>query len=395
MSDRAPTGSSPRRIRQANIVAALQSLYLSRGASRAELARALRMNRSSSGEIVAALTGGGYVRETGGRETGGRLRAGRPGIMLELVPDAALFIGLEIGVEHLAAVVIDMTARILLRRKQAFDTPAATVDDAVANGLAMALEAMEPGMIDRCRGLGIATPAHIRVGGVVAIAPLIGWRDVPLGEIARAAVPRPMPVTVENDANAFAIGDGYRNGGAGVTLFLLIETGVGGGVLIDGRLFRGGHGLAGEIGHTRVPCGGGRPLEALIGREALVAQYRAATGQDGDLAALIAEVRDRVPSAVALAETWSRHLAEALLQARHLIDPDRIVLGGVVAGLYPLVAARVAAHMAAGQSVPLPPVDIVVDAEPDFGSAYGAACLLHQRFLSLDNEEFGAEDGIA
>ncbi|MEZ2128831.1 MULTISPECIES: ROK family protein [unclassified Sinorhizobium] len=396
MNDTVSIGSSPRRIRQNNIVAALQTIYSNRCMSRADLARKLGMNRSSSGEIVAELTEGGFVKEMDGtsQQRTEHSRAGRPGIMLELVPDAAFFVGIEIGVEHISAAVVDLCADIQVCRKLPFDAPSSTVEAAVDHGVELILGAMEERMIERCRGLGISTPAHIGPDGFVSLAPIIGWRNVPLKEIARAAFPASVPIAVENDANAFAIGDSYRNGSAGVTLFLLMETGVGGGIVIDGKLFRGGHGLAGEIGHTLVPGSGGQKFEQLIGREILITQYRQATGRsDADLQEFLSDVRDRVPDAVNIAETWSRHLAYALLQACRLIDPDRIVLGGSVASLYPMVAARVAAHMSEGQNIPFPTPEIVVDGDAEFGSAFGAACILHQRFLSLENEEFGGEDG--
>ncbi|HEY0122125.1 MAG TPA: ROK family transcriptional regulator [Rhizobium sp.] len=396
MNDAASIGSSPRRIRQNNIVAALQTLYAHGSMSRADLARKLGMNRSSSGEIVAELTEGGFVQELdgGARQRPEHGRLGRPGIMLELVSDAAFFVGVEIGVEHISAAVVDLSAEVRVCRKVAFDTPSASVEEAVAKGVELIVGAMSKGMIKRCKGFGISTPAHIRPDGIVTLAPIIGWRDVPLKEIGRAAFPAEVPIVVENDANAFAIGDSYRHGTSGVTLFLLMETGVGGGIMIDGKLFRGGHGLAGEIGHTLVPGSGGQKFEQLIGREVLIRQYRETTGRrNACIQELLVDVRDRVPDAVNIAETWSKHLAYALLQACRLIDPDRIVLGGSVASLYPMVVARVAAHMSEGQSIPFPTPEIVVDGDAEFGSAFGAACMLHQRFLSLENEEFGSEDG--
>jgi predicted NBD/HSP70 family sugar kinase len=396
MNDTVSTGSSPRRIRQNNIVAALQTIYSHRSLSRADLARKLGMNRSSSGEIVAELTENGFVRESegSGRQRSDQARLGRPGIMLELVPDAAFFVGIEIGVEHISAVVVDLSAEVRVCRKMPFDTPASTVEAAVAQGVELIIEAMSKSMIERCKGLGISAPAHIRPDGSVTLAPIIGWRDVSLKEIGRAAFPAEVPILVENDANAFAIGDSYRNGSTGVTLFLTMETGVGGGIMADGKLFRGGHGLAGEIGHTLVPGSGGKKFEQLIGREVLIRQYREATGRtNADIQELLVDVRDRVPDAINIAEAWSKHLAYALLQACRLIDPDRIVLGGSVASLYPMVAARVAVHMSEGQIIPFPTPAIVVDDDAEFGSAFGAACMLHQRFLSLENEEFGGEDG--
>ncbi|MFN0116309.1 MAG: ROK family protein [Paracoccaceae bacterium] len=403
MHDTQSTGSSPRRIRLNNVVAALQGLYGAGRMSRADLARKLGLNRSSSGQIVAELTQGGLVREVdvaaapAGVAAGSRTRlAGRPGILLELVPDAACFVGIEIGVEHISAVVIDLCGRTAVTRKEAFDAPSAPVEAAVARGVALAFGAMGSAMTGRCRGVGVSAPMHIRPDGTVSLAPLIGWRDVELVGIVAAHLPKAMPILIENDANAFAIGDGYRHGEAGVTLYLDMETGIGGGILIDGKLFRGGHGLAGEIGHTLVPGSGGLSLERLIGREAVVAKYRlAAQAAGADLADLIRAVGDREPAAVSVAEDWARHLAHALVQACRLIDPGRIVLGGSVAALYPLVAARVAAHMGSGQTLAFPVPRIVVDASAEFGSAFGAACLMHQRFLSLKNETLIGDDALA
>lgn len=394
--DTISSGSSPRRIRQNNVVAALQCLYAHGRLSRADLARKLGLNRSSSGDIVAGLTASGLVREIVGlaQARGEQARAGRPGIMLELVPDAAFFIGVEIGVEHMTSVEIDLAANVRTHRSLPFESRTASVEEAIAAARNLAFGQLDDHAIERCRGIGLSLPAHITTNGYVTLAPLIGWRDVDLAAVARQAMPSHLPIIIENDANALAIGEGYRSGRVGVTLFLQMETGIGGGILIDGKLFRGGHGLAGEIGHTLVPGSGGKELEQLIGRERLLHQYRQATGRsDLDFQGFLLDVRDRVPAAVAIAEDWSRHFASALSQACRLIDPDRVVLGGSVAQLYPMVAARVASHMTEGQSIAFPLPEIVVGEGAELGSAYGAACLLHQRFLSIENEDLAVEDG--
>jgi len=392
-------GSSPRRIRQNNIVSALRMLYSFGRMSRAELARKLGLNRSSSGQIVAELTTSGLVQEVEDVATyrTEQSRAGRPGILLELVPDAAFFLGIEIGVEHITAVRIDLHSQVRAWRTEVFYAPGSSVEEAVERGVRLAFDDMDAEVVERCQGVGLSAPAHIAADGFVSLAPLMGWHDVALAKIAAESLPISVPIVIENDANAFAIGDGYKHGHDGVTLFLLMETGVGGGVLIDGKLFRGGHGLAGEIGHTLVPGSGGQKFEQLIGREALVSHYREATGVGSlELADFLGDVRDRVPAAVTIAENWSRHLAYALLQACRLIDPNRIVLGGSVAALYPMVSARVAAHLAQGQQNPeFPAPDIVVEEDAQYGSAFGAACLLHQRFLSLENEIFITDEAAA
>ena len=117
--------------------------------------------------------------------------------------------------------------------------------------------------------------------GVVRVAPLLGWRDVNPAERVRAVLPAGIPVMAENDANAFAIGATYRMRSApsGVVLCLVIESGVGGGIVIDGKLFRGSHGLAGEIGHLKTPGGDGLMVEQLIGLRSVLREYRALTGR--------------------------------------------------------------------------------------------------------------------
>jgi predicted NBD/HSP70 family sugar kinase len=232
--------------------------------------------------------------------------------------------------------------------------------------------------------------------GFVRLAPLLRWRDIDVPELVRRALPVPVPVLVENDANAFALGAAYgrSEARAGVTLFIVLESGVGGGIVIDGNLFRGGHGLAGEIGHLNVPSTAGerRNLEEVIGLESVVGAYGGGAAPDGRLLdRFLADVRDREPGAVAIAEQWSKGLAYALVQICRVIDPDHVVLGGSLAALYPLVEARVLAHVRALQEPGFPLPAIRTDAAFDRGSAFGAACMLHQRYLSLEGQRFAEQ----
>ncbi|KQQ80774.1 ROK family transcriptional regulator [Aureimonas sp. Leaf324] len=395
MSHAASLDPALRRVRQGSEMAALRALHRFGRLSRADLARVLGLNRSSSGHIVAALTAEGLVREVAdapdGAERAAKGRAGRPGILLELQPDAVFFAGVEIGVEHISFVAIDLSGTIVAQRIAAFDAPAAGLDDAFETAARLAADALPTDGWARCEGFGIAIPAQMERGGRVRVAPLLGWRDVHPAALMRAHLPDNVPVAAENDANAFAIGDAYGRDAArpGVTLALVLETGVGGGILVDGALFRGGHGLAGEIGHLLVPAGDGawRRLEELVGLEGVLSAWRA-SAPDGaaTLEAFLSEVQDRAPGAVAIAEGWARALAFGLSQGCRLVDPDQIVLGGSLAALYPLVGARVAAHWARIQDPGFPMPGIVVNADPTFGAAFGAACILHQRFLAADAE---------
>ena len=393
MIDPGLTAISSRRIRASNEIAALRALHRFGPLSRAELARTLRLNRSSSGHIVASLLGSGLVRETAeepARPAPGRV--GRPGIRFELVPDAVLFLGVEVGVEHISTVEIDLEARVVAGHVEAFAGAGVTAEAAIAQAVRLAFRSMDDLRLDRCEGVGVSIPAQMDRRGFVRLAPLLRWHDIDVPELVRRVLPAELPVLVENDANAFAIGATYGRSEArsGVTLFVVLESGVGGGIAIDGTLFRGAHGLAGEIGHMHVPdgAGGTRNLEDVIGLETVLAAYGAGAGRDRPtLGDFLGGVRDREPGAVAVAETWARALAYALVQVGRVIDPDRIVLGGSLAALYPLVSARVATHVRATQEASFPLPAISVD-HGDRGSAFGAACMLHQRYLSLADPRF-------
>lgn len=390
--------SSPRGIRQRNEVAALRALHQFGRLSRADLARKLGLNRSSSGHIIAGLAADGLVREVSeSQHARANTHAGRPGIMLELIPDAVFFIGVEIGVEHISIVEVDLATNIISSKSAPFDGAASDVAAAVHRTVRTAFEAIPASRLDRCEGFGIATPAQMDRHGFVRLAPLLGWENVQLTTLMRDALPVSVPVVAENDANAFAIGATYGRNELhpGVTLFLVMESGVGGGIVVNGGLFRGAHGLAGEVGHLRIGGlpGSDRTLEQIIGLESIMQAYRAVSrGPEPTFQAFLSEVRDRVPGAVTIAEEWARALAIGLIQACRVVDADRIVLGGSVAALYPLMAARVGHYIQSMQEASFPMPDIVMNDDETVGPAFGVACMLHQRYLSLESQRF-VDDG--
>lgn len=399
MNETATVTSSPRGIRQRNEVAALRALHQFGPLSRADLARRLGLNRSSSGHIIAGLTGDGLVREVSESQyVRANMHAGRPGIMLELVPEAVFFIGVEIGVEHISVVEIDLATSIISSTLEPFDGVSTDVGSAVQRAVQTAFEAIPTSRLDRCEGFGIATPAQMDRHGFVRLAPLLGWENVQLVELARDALPVSVPVVAENDANAFAIGATYGRNELhpGVTLFLVMESGVGGGIVVNDSLFRGANGLAGEIGHLRIGgiSGPERNLEQIIGLENIMHAYRGVSREpEPTFQAFLSDVRDRVPGAVTIAEEWARALAIGLIQACRVVDADRIVLGGSVAALYPLMAARVAHYIQSTQEASFPMPSIVMNDDETIGPAFGAACILHQRYLSLESQRFLEEAG--
>lgn len=187
-------------------------------------------------------------------------------------------IGIDLGGGHLAAGVVDASGQIISRADRALPRGAAVdqvlADLAGAARTALGQAGIQPSEVD---GVGVGLPGTIdpRTGSVL-MAPNLGWKDVPARALLERALP--WPVYVENDANAAVIGEGWCGAGAGVNdlVCLTLGTGIGGGIILAGGIYRGANGTAGEIGHMVVAddgpiCGCGRRgcLETLASGRAI------------------------------------------------------------------------------------------------------------------------------
>jgi glucokinase len=263
---------------------------------------------------------------------------------------AVLKVGIDIGGTKIAGGVVDSDGRIV--EKLRVDTPTDTSELAGA-------------VIDMARHLsvhhdvsavGVAAAGFIdRDRATVIHAPNIAWRNEPLKAVLEAGID--VPVTIENDANAagwaeFRFGAGR---GVGSMVMLTMGTGVGGAVVIDGELFRGGHGIGAELGHMRfirdgLPCGCGQNgcLEQYASGRALQREANAiadAGGIGAGLAAVRAEKGTLAGPAISRlvlagdegAVEALRRVATALGEAcggfQAVLDPELFVIGGGVAQL--------------------------------------------------------------
>ena len=274
-------------------------------------------------------------------------------------------IGVDIGGTKIAAGVVSATGEILARARR--DTPAHDPDQ-IARDVAAVVAELQAGRTD-VRAIGVACAGFIdRTGSRVLFAPNLAWRDEPMKMRLEAIVDH--PVTIENDANAAAWGE-FRFGAAAEAddmVLVTVGTGIGGGVVVDSRLVRGGFGIAGELGHLRVVpdgircgCGNRGCWEVYASGNALVREARelVASGAlqgsaiaeacGGDLATLkgaditnLAQAGD--PAAIELIADLGRWVGEGVASVAAVLDPELIVIGGgvVAAGDLLLEPARAA-----------------------------------------------------
>lgn len=306
--------------------------------SRAELARRSNLSRSTISSIITTLLGAGLVRETGiGNSQGGR----RP-IMIEFNYQAAFVIGIELSNTTLTLLLTDLDATVLRRVALPFtisDGPhagvmrvAAAVDELLAEGH----HARE-----KIVGVGVGIPGPLAHATGRPIAPPVmpGWHDVPLR--ARLEQALGMRVFVENDANLAALAEqrwGAAQGRPNVVYVYLGSAGIGCGLILDGRLYRGDVGSAGEIGHVMVEedgppcrCGSRGCLEAVAGTPAVLRRAQALGLPAATLDELLALARGGNAKAIALLDATGEYIGIAVANILNMINPGCVVIGGGLA----------------------------------------------------------------
>lgn len=250
-----------------------------------------------------------------------------------------LALAIDLGGTQLRAAHINQFGRVENRTSVVTDSkngPSAVV----AQMLALA---QQLGM-DNVTHVGVSSPGPLdnETGTTLELPTLPGWNNFPLRETLRQTFDR--PVTVENDGIAAAYGEWKFGAGRGLLhlVYVTVSTGIGGGVVVDGRLMRGARGMAGHIGHMMIAregpmcsCGGRGCFEALaagpaFGRSGLVHGYENASD-------IVAAARTGNVQALALVRQEAEYLGYGFASLLHLFSPQRIVVGGGVSNALDLM----------------------------------------------------------
>jgi predicted NBD/HSP70 family sugar kinase len=343
------TGANLPRVGGYNRAVVLDAVRRRSPVSRVELAQVTGLTNQTVSNVVRRLLEADLVRERGQAPS----RGGKPRTLLELCPDGAYAVGAHLDPDSTVAVLLDLSGRVL--RRQRMRTAAGSDPDRLVRLLGRAVNGLvtRAGVArEKVLGLGVAVPGPIDTRRGVVLDPpnLPAWHRVPLTDILGRATQ--LPVVMDNDATAAAIGERWAGGAdrAGSFLFVYIGTGIGGGVMFADGALRGDSGNAGEFGHVLVVpggklchCGARGCLEAYAAPYAVLADFAALHGRSAaeDLGLCLDPARtrtdwDRLCAAAAKGDTRAagalqtaaRHVGQAALTAVNLLDVPRIVLGG-------------------------------------------------------------------
>ena len=335
-------------IRKVNTSIVLNVLRLYAPISRAELAAKTNLNRSTVSNIINALIDEGLVLELDTMES----KIGRPGIALALKPEAGAVVGVEIGVGFVSVILTDFVASVLWREWAEFSLSKAQIEiiseaeKLIDQAISVAKEKNLPLL-----GIGLGVPGMVNTQqGELLFAPNLGWRNVPLRLMWNQRFH--LPLFVENEANLAALGEYYFGVGREVDNLIYLSSGVGlgGGLIINGKLFKGGYGLAGEIGHIqRDPagemCGCGRRgcWETQVGPRAVLQRVKRSIETDldntlakyvnGDLNNLtFNQVVDCALQGDQLCrsalEEVGKYLGTGIADLANIFNPEMVVIGG-------------------------------------------------------------------
>lgn len=331
-------GANMDHARRFNRRVVLETVRLQAPLSRAEITRATGLAPQTISNIIGELTEAGLVRSVS-RRSGAR---GQPAVDLDINPDGGFTFGVSFGHGVLLVILTDVAGTVRDRAELdlASDEPEAVLDQIAATVAAM----LERQRVARQRvwGVGLVIPALFQDDRLVVLGEvaLPGWKDFPLRQSLQDKLG--LPVLLENDATAAAIGE--RLYGAGRTLtdfaYIYIGAGIGGGLFLRGQPYRGGYGKSGEIGHLVVdtngrpcPCGNRGCLERYasvsLALKAL-GDMKPATVRHGDLDRIAAALEDGDSRLLDWLDEAASSLRQAIVMIENMLDPQTVILGGVL-----------------------------------------------------------------
>jgi predicted NBD/HSP70 family sugar kinase len=337
-------GTNRDAMRPHNLGAILRRVHRGGASSRAALTARMGLTRGSMGGLLAELESLGAVIIVPDPQP--RSKVGRPSPHVTPDQTNVRVLGAEIGADHIRALSVGLGGQIVSRA--ACSTPKSHEPGAVVDALVGLTERVSADIPDDAAvlGLGIGVAGVVGLQGHVEMASSLGWSDLPLADIARERLPDGLPVKVANDADLGAVAEHMRGAGMGVEHLVYVgvdDPGVGGGIIVDGRAFRGAGGYAGEFGHmivnpegVRCRCGSVGCWETEIGTARIAEALGLHTIDTDAVASELSRVTEPSPRL----RTAGRYLGLGLAGIVNALNTEMLVLGGTLRDLYPVVRAE-------------------------------------------------------
>ncbi|MFJ9342865.1 ROK family protein [Streptomyces sp. NPDC101733] len=339
------TPGSQSSLHRANLERVVRAVRLAGSLTQAEIARTTGLSAATVSNIVRELKEGGTVEVTDTSAGGRRARS------VSLSGDAGIVIGVDFGHTHLRVAVGNLAHQVLAEESEPLDVDASWVDgfDRAEALVGRLVEGVGVGR-DKVIGVGLGVPGPIDVesGTLGSTAILPGWAGInPRQELSQRLG---VPVYVDNDANLGALGELVWGSGRGVKdlAYIKVASGVGAGLVINGQIYRGPGGTAGEIGHITLDesgpvcrCGNRGCLETFAAARYVLPLLQGSHGPELTMERVVELAREGDPGCRRVVTDVGRHVGSGVASLCNLLNPSRVVLGGSLAEAGELVLAPI------------------------------------------------------
>lgn len=396
-------------VRETNLSLVLRLIHNQSPLSRAQIAGITGLNKSTVSSLVDELIAIGLVHETGSNMGG----TGRPATLLEINPKIGSIIGVELGVDFVSVAITDLLGNILWRKREDTD-PSDDQQKTINKTLLIVKEAASFGKRKNSRilGLGLTTPGTVDTqNGTLIFAPNLHWHNVPLVKIFSESTK--LRVFVENDANAAAVAEHLFGTARECNdfIFVFAGVGIGGGLFLNGKLYRGRNGFAGEIGHSPIMaepsqnvchCGNRGCWETYANQYSIIqrVQARLEVKRTSIIPQLMAE--QNAPLGIPLIKQAAdagdveaidsfreagRAMGQGFAGLINIFNPEKIILGGPlsIAGEYMLPAIRETVKQHAMPGI-FPQAEISLSPYGPDSSLIGAAAIVVNDILTTPSQ---------
>jgi predicted NBD/HSP70 family sugar kinase len=328
-------------LRELNRLKVLEVVREQGTVSRVEIATMTGLARSTVSTLVAELQRAGLVVEREDIPAVSTAAGGRPPLMLSLDPGAGAVIGIQFDHDFVRVAIADLSLKLLAEGVAECDVDHdAEAGLEAAAGLVSGLLADAGVGLDRVIGAGVALsgPIDRHTGKIVSSNILPSWVDVDAAAWLRDRLG--VRVEVENDANLGALAESVLGAGRGCSemAYVMMSSGVGGGLILGGRLYRGARGIAGEIGHVTVDdtghmcrCGNRGCLETMVGASALIELLRRSHGDDITIERVVALAAEGDPGCRRVIADAGHTVGRVTAALCNQFNPERLVIGGELA----------------------------------------------------------------
>ncbi|MEA4882425.1 MAG: ROK family protein [Clostridia bacterium] len=343
-------------IKDINISLAVNAIRQFGPISRVDVARLTGLGRSTVSGIVGLLLKEGFVREIGNaQQDPAKPSVGRPPVMVEFNPSARFVVAVKLAPMSITAAVTDLDAEVIGSVEMPTGTrlSESAIRERISEAVNQAISNCGVST-DKIVGMGVAMPGIVDSRTGVSISPqFFLWQNLPLRNLLEEEFG--VPVFIDNDANAATLAEKWKGHGRGASNFVCVTVGIGigAGIIIDNKLYRGAIAGAGEIGHITIDedgpecmCGNRGCLEAFAadaaiiremnrviesGQESVVSRIAASEGREIDRSVIARAAAAGDSAALSVVRQAGEHIGVGLATLVNILNPEMIVVAGEAA----------------------------------------------------------------